>query len=476
MTLLIGHIVGLDVGSTYIKGVLVDPDGLEVATARRSTPWRSLPHGCAEMEPALLLEAVEAVLTELAGQGRGIVAVGISGMGEAGVLLDPWDNVVGPVVAWFDPRGVADVADMPADLCADFPGVTGLPLGPLATFTKLWHRSRHLGLELGGRQWLNVPELVAWRLGGVRQAEVSLAARTGLLDQDSGLAWDRALAALGAGPQLLPSVATAGSSWGQVVRHAPRAMDGAVITVAGHDHLVSSTACGVLDLDTLYDSMGTAEALVRVLDGVLDPAARARLAGHGINVVRHMLPGHGVMLAGTKSGLLMRRVLQLVGISDAAGRAALDRRVMALAPCDDRAGVVVSGAANDDGVLSMRTDSDGLSPALLFEAALRDGSQVLCEVLRRMDAENPPAVRSVVAGGWSRMESVRRARRHILPAPRFSRRDEDTAYGAALVAAFAADPGEDDLAGFLARSIPVAVGSVAGRALPPQPSPEGTAR
>jgi len=467
-----GPVVGLDVGSTYIKGVLVGPDGAEVATARRSTPWRSVPDGRAEMAPDDLFAAVTDVLAELGSGGEPVCGIGVSGMAEAGVLLDGADRVVGPVVAWFDPRGGDDVTQMPTHVREQFAARTGLPLSSLATFTKLWHRSRHEGLELAGRQWLNVPEAVAWWLGAERRSEVSLAARTGLVDQESGRTWPLATEALGVDPDLLPPVTAAGSVWGLASRHVPASMTGAALTVAGHDHLVSSAAAGVLDLDTLYDSIGTAEALVRVLDGVLDGPARARLAGHGVNVVRHMLPGRGVMLAGTRSGLLMRRTLQLVGVHDAVGRAALDAQVMRLGDERHGTGISVSGAANSDGVLSVRAESDGLSPALFFEATLRHGSEVLAEVLRHMDADNPPAARTVVAGGWSRMDSVRRSRSEVLPSPRFSDRDEDTAYGAALVAAFAADDTADDLVAHLARQVPTLTGTVAG---PHHPTPEGTA-
>ena len=444
--------VGLDCGSTYIKGVLVDPDGAEVTSARRPTPWESLPHGRAEMAPGDLFRVVGDVLAELGTHGAHVAGIGVSGMAEAGVLVDGQDRVEDPVVAWFDPRGGDDLDEMPAELREQFSGRTGLPLGALATFTKLWHRSRHEGLVLDGRQWLNVPEAVAWSLGGDRRAEVSLAARTGLLDQDTVQVWPSAAQALGVDPTFLPPITPAGSAWGLASREVPASMAGAVITVAGHDHLVSSTASGVLDLDTLYDSIGTAEALVRVLDGVLDAAARTRLATHGVNVVRHMLPGRGTLLAGTRAGLLMRRALQLVGVNDEAGRTALDRQVMLL-PERREAPVTAWGAGNADGVLHLRADSDGLSPALLFDATLRHGSEVLAEVLAVMDAENTPATRTVLAGGWTRMESVRRARRAVLPNPRFSDRDEDTAYGAALVAAFAADPAADDLVAHLAGAV-----------------------
>jgi sugar (pentulose or hexulose) kinase len=444
--------VGLDCGSTYIKGVLVDPDGAELASARRPTPWESLPHGRAEMAPGDLFREVTDVLAELGAHEARVAGIGVSGMAEAGVLIDEHDRVEDPVVAWFDPRGGDDLDEMPGELREEFSGRTGLPLGALATFTKLWHRSRYQGLVLAGRQWLNVPEAVAWWLGGERRAEVSLAARTGLLDQDTARVWPAAVEALGVDPSFVPPITSAGSAWGLASREVPDPMVGAVITVAGHDHLVSSTASGVLDLDTLYDSIGTAEALVRVLDGVLDAPARHRLATHGVNVVRHMLPGHGTLLAGTRAGLLMRRALQLVGVNDEAGRTALDEQVMLL-PEVREAPVTAWGAGNADGVLHLRADADGLSPALLFDATLRHGSEVLAEVLAVMDAENPPATRTVLAGGWTRMESVRRSRRAVLPNPRFSDRDEDTAYGAALVAAFAADATAEDLVAYLAAAV-----------------------
>ena len=63
--------------------------------------------------------------------------------------------------------------------------------------------------------------------------------------------------------------------------------------------------------------------------------------------------------------------------------------------------------------------------------------------------EHPPGTRSVLAGGWVAMRSVRRSRERILPDVLFSERAEDTAYGAALIGAFAADPAADDLAAYL---------------------------
>jgi len=291
-----------------------------------------------------------------------------------------------------------------------------------------------------------VPEFVAHALGGPRQGEVSLVARTGLIDQDTGDTWEAALRELGVGSSFLPPRAAAGSSWGTVGGDVPAPFVGARLSVAGHDHLVASVAAGALSPTCLYDSIGTAEALVRILERPLDRDARARLAAHGIDTVSHMLPGRSVLLAGTRAGLLMRRVLQLTGIHDAEGRAWLDDAVMRLPEVP--AGLSVSGGDNADGALTVHASSDGLSPAALFAATLRHSTELAHEVVARMDAEVPPATSTIVAGGWAQMASVRRDRENAFPGVMFSDHQEDTAYGAALVAAFRADDSATDLTDF----------------------------
>ncbi len=450
------YVLGVDVGSTYIKAIVVDAAGAQVAIARVDTPWRSGSGGHTDMEAAALIHAVMSMLDDLSSQlethapGAAVTAIGVSGMAEAGVLLDstspdPVGSVVRPIIAWFDPRGADALARVSADVAQQFEGRTGLPFNPLASFGKLLsHRAD--GLDLAGLQWLNVPEFVAHALGGRRQGEISLVARTGLLDHETGEPWDAALAELGVTRSFLPPLGPAGSSWGEAHGNIPPALVGAVLTVAGHDHLVASVAAGTLSPEQVYDSMGTAEAVVRLLDMPLDRDARIRLASHGIDTLHHMLPDRFVLLAGTRSGLLMRRVLQIAGIHDAAGRAELDDAVLSLKEIP--AGLVVTGGDNVSGVLTVHAAGDGLSPAALFAATLQHSTDLLLGVVARMDAEVPPATSTIIAGGWAQMECVRRARMAAMPRVSFSDHQEDTAFGAALVAAFCADDSADDLTAF----------------------------
>ncbi len=100
----------------------------------------------------------------------------------------------------------------------------------------------------------------------------------------------------------------------------------------------------------------------------------------------------------------------------------------------------VDGARNDDGVLKIVADSDGLSPAELFTAALLHGNDVCAELMAVMDREVAAPTSTLLTGGWSSMASVVRARELVLPAVTVSTHDEGTAYGAALFAAYSVRP------------------------------------
>jgi sugar (pentulose or hexulose) kinase len=364
-----------------------------------------------------------------------VSAIGIAGMGETGFLVDDDGAAAAPAFAWFDPRGADEAAAFSPEVRGQFAGRTGLPLGAQVSIAKLAHE-RTRGVRLERYRWLNVPEFVAAHLGGDIALEYSLASRTGLLDQDAGAAWPEALAEIGVDADFLPELRNAGESWGLARSSLPPAFAGARLTVAGHDHLVAAEALGALVPDRYHVSMGTAEVILRVTDEPLGYEARARLAKALINDVRHIVPGRHVLVAGVKSGLLLRRVLQLVGIDGRAGRDALDAEVVAL-PYEGTLpanAIEVSGARNDDGTLGLYIRSDGVSPAEVFGAALRHSNDEIRLLLDAIERELPPATRTTLTGGWASMASVRRARRQVLPELSVSTREQDTAFGAALIA------------------------------------------
>ncbi|WP_061963216.1 FGGY family carbohydrate kinase [Demequina aurantiaca] len=437
-------VAGLDLGSTGVKILVLDHAGTEVLVEQLPTPWVTGPGGTTELESAALMAAVgslletaaDAVVKHAQDPEARIAAIAVSGMGETGYLVDDAARAVAPAFAWFDPRGTQQVDAMPHDLQKDFAGRTGLPLGAQVSVAKmLFLRDR--GLDIANLRWLNLPEFVASALGAQPASEMSLASRTGLLDQDTGRAWPEMLAYLGVAESFVPPLVAAGASLGRADRDwLPAAIRGAVVTVAGHDHLVAAVSGGTIPGSQYQVSMGTAEVILRVLDDPPSREARERLAKYLINCVRHVVDGQFVLVAGVKTGLLMRRSLQLFGISDAHGRDELDRQVCSLPPGGylPAGSVMVKGARNDDGVLALTIPADGVTPPEVFRAVLLHGNDEIELLLEAMNREVPPATSTLLSGGWSAMESVRKARTQVLPNVRVSARSQDTAFGAAMAA------------------------------------------
>ncbi|MEX8032211.1 FGGY family carbohydrate kinase [Microbacterium sp. 20-116] len=430
---------GLDLGSTAIKMLVIADDGSEIAGVQVPTPWRVGEGGTTDIVADDLLGAIRTLIALIDAQlaplaSAPLASLAVAGMGETGILIDAEGRAVAPGFAWFDPRGLAQIAAFPAVVREEFAGRTGLPLGAQVSVAKLaWLRDQ--GTDLTGLRWLDLPEFVVAALGGDTALELSLASRTGLIDQDSGAAWPAMLDALGVTADLLPPLRGGGLPWGTASGAFGSRVAGAALTVAGHDHLVAAQANGTLDADGYHVSLGTAEVLLRVLDAPLGFAARQRLADALINEVRHVVPGQHVLVAGVKTGLLLRRVLHAAGISDRAGRDALDAAAMAL-PLEGElpAGAVeVTGARNDDGVLRLTLHAEA-SPAEIFLAALRHSNDEVAQLIAAMDREVTPATHSTLTGGWAGMASVRRARAEVLPKPSLSTREQDVAWGAADMA------------------------------------------
>ncbi|OLM28576.1 putative gluconate kinase [Pseudonocardia sp. Ae717_Ps2] len=434
-------VAGIDLGSTAIKLLVLDEDGNEIVLEEIPTPWRSGPGGSSDLPVEGLIDVLNRLVAGATRRlaaitDRAIEAIAISGMGESGVLLDPDRVPVAPVFAWFDPRGGEQAAAFPSEIRTSFAGRTGLPLSAQVTVAKLAHL-RDGGVALAGHRWLNLPEFVATLLGARQTAELSLTSRTGLLDQDTGQAWDAMLDEIGADRDLLAPLEPAGIDLGVVAATFGSGIAGARIAVAGHDHLVAAEAGGALAPDHYYVSMGTAEVLLRVVDAPLGYAARTRLADYLINEVRHVVPGKHVLVAGVKTGLLLRRVLQTCGITDRDGRDRLDASVCERPPEGTlpAGGLTVSGARNDDGALALTVQTDGVDPAELFSAVLRHSNDEIERLIAALDAELPPARSTTLTGGWAGMNSVRRARALILPALTVSPHAQETAFGAARTAA-----------------------------------------
>src|SRR5687768_13616714 len=102
------HVIGCDVGSQSLKGVLVDADGVTV-TGASATYELSFPHpGWAEQDPEgwlLALRAVISALLERGGVAAGDVgALGLASQVDGVVAVDAQGRHLRPAIIWMDRR------------------------------------------------------------------------------------------------------------------------------------------------------------------------------------------------------------------------------------------------------------------------------------------------------------------------------------------------------------------------------------
>lgn len=114
--------LGVDVGTSSTKGVLVAENGTIVASATR-THDVDRPHtGWVEMHAHIWWDEFVSIASELIGahQDAEIAAVGVSGMGPCVLLADADDEPVRPAILYgVDTRSVAQIARMTDELGAD---------------------------------------------------------------------------------------------------------------------------------------------------------------------------------------------------------------------------------------------------------------------------------------------------------------------------------------------------------------------
>jgi sugar (pentulose or hexulose) kinase len=362
-----------------------------------------------------------------------VAAVGVTGMGEAGVLLDDGNQPLTPVIAWHDDRDRALVDQLAADLGGEaFTSHTGLPVRPQWSLTKhRWLNEHHPGARRAVRR-LGIPEWVVVALGGEPVSEFSLASRTGWLDLTTADWWPQALDWSGLPPALLPPLAHAGAPLGCVsAAWAPGRLAGAVLTVAGHDHLVAAVGAGAAADGDLLDSCGTAEALVRTVPAPVAADAVRRLAAAGVTVGHHVLPGRLALLGDTRGGLLLQNVQRLLEF-DSSELASLDAQAMRHQSGTLRA------ALNPDSTVVLSGIGRGAGRAQAWYAALEAGAALV----GRMDADLSAVVgsprRVVMIGGWAHSTAVRELRRKLWGHIEVAEVGEAGGRGAALLAGSAA--------------------------------------
>ena len=105
-------LVGLDIGTSAVKGIAIDHDGRVAAIAEASYPLSTPQPGWAEQDPQDWWVATQAVLDALRAKAGPPSAIGLSGQMHGLVALDAEGRVLRPAILWNDQRTGAECAEI----------------------------------------------------------------------------------------------------------------------------------------------------------------------------------------------------------------------------------------------------------------------------------------------------------------------------------------------------------------------------
>jgi xylulokinase len=287
-------VVGIDVGTSGVKGLALDHSGDVLAQAEAGYPL-STPHpGWAEQDPALWWEATEAVLADLRAAAGVPAGIGLSGQMHGLVALDRSDQVLRPAILWNDQRTAAECEEIEETIGLErLIALTGNRALTGFTAPKLLWLRRHepeLYAEIAG---VALPkDYVRLRLCGEHATDVADASGTLLLDVAARRWSEEVLTALKLDhawlPRVLESPAVSGST-----------AEGVPVAAGSGDQAAGALGVGVDRPGPASVVLGTSGVVFAALEAfAADPQARVHAFCHAVPDAWHAM---GVTLSAAGS-------------------------------------------------------------------------------------------------------------------------------------------------------------------------------
>jgi xylulokinase len=457
--------LGIDLGTSGVKALLIDGDQRVVASANASLEV-SRPHpGWSEQDPADWVEATQIALLSLRdshpaemGAVRGI---GLSGQMHGATIVDKAGKVLRPAILWNDTRSHREAAALDAD--PQFRQLTGNIVFPGFTAPKLlWVRENEPDIFAATATILLPKDYLRFWLTGEFISEMSDAAGTAWLDVARRDWSDALLAACGLDrshmPALVEGTAPAGRLRGDLA--AELGLPAGIVVAGGAgDNAASACGMGTVASGSAFLSLGTSGVLFAATDSYRPNAESA------VHTFCHALPNTwhqmGVILSATDA---MNWLSSVVGVKPAELTGAVGGALQApssvlFLPYLSGERTPLNDAAIRGAFLGLGHESDrGVMTRAVMEGvayAFRDNRNALEAAGTKLD-------RVTAIGGGSRSDYWLTVLATVLGVPVDIPADGDfgAAFGAArlgLIAAESADPASICLAPAIARTIePVA--------------------
>lgn len=293
--------LGLDLGTTGLKAILIDETQAVVASATAEIGVSRPNPGWSEQDPGDWIRATESALADLASKAdlSGVRGIGLSGHMHGATILGADDRVLRPCILWNDTRSHAEAAMLDSD--PEWRRISGNIVFPGFTAPKLVWVARNEPEVFASIDRVLLPKdyLRLW-LTGESVSEMSDAAGTSWLDTGARDWSDMLLAKTGLDRSAMPRLVEGSEiSGGLRVGIAARfgLTPGTPVAGGAGDNAASAIGMGVVAPGQAFVSLGTSGVLFAANESYRPaPETAVHTFCHAIPDVWHQM---GVILAAT---------------------------------------------------------------------------------------------------------------------------------------------------------------------------------
>lgn len=263
--------IGVDIGTSMVKGQLLNEVGEVLFSAEKETPTYSKDNILYADVKELKKIFFEIIKTLAKKSNEKISAICSSSFGESFVLIDKQGEPINDFILFVSNLGQAQTEDILSKEDGEhIASISGLYPHKMYSFSKLmWIKQNHQEIYKKAHKMLLVTGYFNYLLTGKTVSDYSTATRTMLLDIDN-LSWSKELIDLcDLDIDLFPNLLNADEMVDYVKEDVAKELGlnkDCVVLAGGHDQVMAAVGAGLLEDGSANDGTGTAQCLSIVFD------------------------------------------------------------------------------------------------------------------------------------------------------------------------------------------------------------------
>lgn len=304
------YLIGLDLGTTRVKALLVSAGGEIIATADETYPLDRPEDNAAEQDPELWLRnsyrVISSVVSSSGIEPEKITGVGLAGQMHTAVFLDEILKPVRPAITWADSRSANQAKRIERELGKDtllditynrsLPGFTAPKV--------LWLKENEPDVFSKVKKLVLPKDYLRYRLTGELKAEKAGASATLLFDLEAEKWSEQMLELVGLKPDSVPPLVESSAIAGSITEEASEMtglVEGTPVVAGAGDQQAGALGIGAVEPGTVISTIGTGGQLFATAKNLVEPEEGR------VHVFRQCIPhSWHVMGAMQAAGLALR--------------------------------------------------------------------------------------------------------------------------------------------------------------------------